>query len=508
MRKLLYIIPFLMVMSSCTKDFESINKDPNNPTDVSTGFLFANATKQACTELTGVQFGGRQGMQYAQYWSTNQYTTESEYQERPGYNNLTWSVFYATSLEDYQNIIDLNTNSPEQAAAYGDNNNQIAMAEIMQAWIYQIATDAWGDIPFTSALKPSDTYTPTYDKQSDIYPALIGMVNDAISKIDVDKPGFTSGDVLYGGDMEAWLRFANSLKLRIAIRMSDRMPSQAATAIQEAVASGVMMSNDDNAEFHYLAAAPNNNPLNEDRKTRFDFAASEALINTLKSKSDPRIGKYAEPAQDGPNAGQFVGMPYGLTEGDAGSIPTDNVSQPSGSAALAKQETPSSGIFAPDFPYVIMSYAETEFILSEAAARGMGGVTGATGHYEAGVEASMSWWGVSDADISAYWAANPAPAISAGNYRQEIGVQKWLALYGQGNQGWFEFRRLDFKNVLIPAASPLVKLSTPTGVPVRTAYPVDEAQLNPDSYAKANDQMGMDGSAESQLGTKVWWDVN
>jgi hypothetical protein len=135
----------------------------------------------------------------------------------------------------------------------------------------------------------------------------------------------------------------------------------------------------------------------------------------------------------------------------------------------------------------------------------MGGVANAPTHYNNGVTASMNFWGITDATtISNYLAAHP---YDPGNFRQSIGVQKWIALYGQGTEGWIEFRRLDFTGVLIPAVSPLVVLSTPTGVPVRTAYPTDEAGLNGTNYVEALGRLGVD-NREDELGVRTWWDIN
>jgi hypothetical protein len=313
----------------------------------------------------------------------------------------------------------------------------------------------------------------------------------------VGESGFTSGEIIYSGDMNKWVKFGNSLKLRLAIRIADVKPDLSSQAITQAVAGGVFTSNDDNALFRYLSSIPNNNPLANDRITREDFAVSEALVNTLLSRNDPRIVAYAEPAA---NTGEYVGMRYGLPQAAAGTIPVGAVSQPSGSPGLE------TGILAHTAPGVYMDYAEVEFILAEAAARGLGGITDADAHYNAGIAASMLYWNtisemeVTEAEIQTYLAANP---FDAATWRQSIGVQKWIALYGQGLQGWIEFRRLDFSGVLIPAVDPFVALETPAGVPVRTRYPVNEAQLNQENYNEASQRIGGD-----VLGARLWWDVN
>lgn len=493
MKKIIYsfflVFGLSAIISGCTERFEEMNIDPNNPSDVATPFLLTNAQKEIMDWYWDEWLNGRQGMQYAQYWASNQYTSESRYQERPEVNNNAWSAFYAIGLADLQEIIRLVTESPEEFAAFGDPENQIAVARILQIWTFQVMTDIWGDIPYFQALSPDEFIAPEFDPQSEIYPAMLEDLNEAIALIDVNEPGFVSGDVIYGGDMGQWLRFANSLKLRIAIRMADRNEDLAGTAIQQAVASGVFTSNEDNALFYYVAALPNANPLYEDRLERQDFAVSAPLVNTLLALDDPRLLAYAEPNI----VGEFVGMPYGITESEAGDIDPNAVSQPSGADDL------SSGILAATFPGIYMNYSEVEFILAEAAARGIGGINNAAAHYRAGVRASMNFWGISGDVVDSYLNAHP---FNAANWRQSIGVQKWIALYGQGLQGWIEFRRLEFDGVLVRAAEPIVQLSTPAGVPVRTLYPTREAQVNTENYREAVEQMGGDN-----LGTRVWWDV-
>jgi hypothetical protein len=173
---------------------------------------------------------------------------------------------------------------------------------------------------------------------------------------------------------------------------------------------------------------------------------------------------------------------------------------------MANDQIPVNGeILSPTFPGILMDYAQVEFILAEAAARNLGGVSNPSLHYNNGITASMNFWGIPNGStIDNYLAAHP---YDANNYRQSIGVQKWIALYGQGTEGWIEFRRFDFTGVLVPAAAPLVVLTTPTGVPVRTAYPTDEASLNGLNYNAAVGRLGVT-NREAELGVKVWWDVN
>ncbi|WPP49258.1 SusD/RagB family nutrient-binding outer membrane lipoprotein [Catalinimonas niigatensis] len=503
----------ILVMSAC-EDFEEMNTDPNQPPVVPTSALLSSAQKQLMDHIWDEWHNGRFGMHYAQYWSANEYTDESRYQLRQAINNNYWLYYYAGrdalmdgetnggGLQDLQEIIRLNENDPESFVSYGDTQNQIAVAKIMKAWMFQIITDIWGDVPYAEALQGSDQVAPAYTPQSEIYADLLDELTEANDLINLDAPGFTAGDLIYGGDMAKWQKFANALKMRVAIRMADVEPAAANAAINEALAAGAFESNEDNALLNYAASAPNNNPLNQDRKTRADFAVSEPLIDLMETYNDPRINYYAAPNANG----EFVGLTYGLTQAEAGAIANSAVSQPS------------QLVLAPDAPGVFMDYAEVQFILAEAVARGFIGGS-AENYYNQGIAASMEYWSnrgsyIPDPEISVNAPLNLAPISTAeiqdyytnqapydpANWRQSIGEQKWLALYMQGIQGWTEWRRLDFTGVLSPpAAGPLVG----DGIPLRITYPIDEQNRNRSSYEAAVSRQGAD-----VLGTPMWWDVN
>lgn len=489
MNKQLFILMGLIgaiAFTGCRKDFEEINTNPNEPTSVSTAYLLTSAQKAIMDRNTNSFWGSRRGMQLAQYWSSNQYSNESRYQFRTDVTNGVWSSFYAGSLQDLQTIINQNTDTPEDVAGYGSNANQIAVATVLQCWVYQQLTDAFGAIPMSEALGVAgQNNSPSYDGQAGVYGALISRLDGAIGAMDASAAG-PQGDVIYGGDMAAWGRFANSLKLRVAMRMADVNGSAAQAAGEAAIAAGVITMNADNALFGYMDGAPNNNPINEDRKTRNDFAASNVMVDYLAGMSDPRLSAYYAPAAA---SGDYVGEVYGLDEANAALTPDDAVSQ-RGSAVLAAS-----------FPGIFMDAAQVHFLLAEAAERGWAGGNGAEAEYAAGIAASMEFWGV-DATAAADYAAQAdvAYATAAGTWKEKIGSQKWVALYMQGHEGWAEYRRLDH-GILQPCADGAL---VGDGVPARMMYPLDEQTLNNASYS---DGVAANGGSDDQVST-VWWDAN
>jgi hypothetical protein len=486
--RLLSIVAALFLVTACTNDFDEINIDPNQPAEVPAGFLLTHAQELLLDRLYAGFDNSRVGMTLAQFWSQNQYTDESRFLYRPATNNATWNDFY-TALNNLQEIIRLN-----EANEVNPNINQVAVARIMKAWAFQILTDTYGAIPYEDALQAIDgTYSPSYTPQQEIYPDLLNELTEASRQID-ESLDLGGGDLVYGGNMTQWKRFANSLKMRVAIRMADRMEAQSLQAISEAFNEGVFQGNADNAAIQYRVSQPNTHPLYVDVVVsgRIDFSASDVLVNQLLDRNDPRLPAYFEPSA---NANEFVGRPFGQNAAAANALDPDDVSQLS------------EVVLSPDFPGMLMDYAEVNFILAEAVQRGAAGITGtAEQYYNAGIRASIEFWEgqrarlgqtFTPANIDAYIAANP---YDAANFRQSIGVQKWIALYMQGIQGWSEYRRLDFTGVLkMPVDGPLIEINQ---IPLRRVYPPDEQTLN-----RANWQAALGDQADN-FTTRVWWDVN
>ena len=278
--------------------------------------------------------------------------------------------------------------------------------------------------------KVRDDTAPAYDSQADVYTGLLTLLDDAMASMTSGSG--PQGDQVYGGNMDQWMKFANSLKLRVAMRMADVNGSAAQSAAEAALGSGMIIAgNEDNALFNYLGGAPNNNPINEDAKTRNDFAASNTMVDLLGSLGDPRVGVYYAPAV---SSGEYAGEVYGLDEANAALTPDDDVSQ-RGSAILAG-----------DLAGIYFDAAQTHFLAAEAAERGWTSILSAEEHYNAAISLSMNYWGIADDAAIADYLAQEAVAYGTaeGAWNERIGRQKWIALYMQGYEGWAEYRRLDF----------------------------------------------------------------
>jgi hypothetical protein len=492
----------LFLAVSCGKDFGDLNVDPNNPSAVPPEFLLTSAEKAMADDVWDEWMNARFGLLVSQYWAQNNYTDESRWNFRTGVINDYWGLYYSRALRDLNEIIALN--SVGTAAGTPKAKNQNAVATILKVYVFHHMTDIWGPIPYSEALAGSEIRTPKYDSQKDIYMGLDRDLRNAIADISTSDESFGSADVVYGGNMAQWKKLANSLRLRIGMRMSD-VESSTAKSIVEQAAAGAFTSNDDNAYFTYINGQPNNNPLNQDRIERgnADFCISEILIDkTLKPLNDPRLAAFVD---ERVNGGGYFGRPFGQTAAVAAGEPPEDYSQPSG--ALAVQNSSSFNphdVLAATAPMALMNYAEVCFILAEAKERGWNVPGSAEEWYNAGITASMNEWGTTDQTaIDDYIAqADVNYATAPGDWKQKIGVQKWVALYMQGVQGWSEWRRLDFAKFEAPIGGSVGDVGAKPA-PVRLTYPTNEQTQNATGYQSGVSALG----GADKLSTRLWWDV-
>ena len=472
--KYMLLVPAIVMVSSCSEDLVELNVDPNNPVTVPAVNLVTQAEYALNNLLWGRGLNMEWGMLMVQQIAQTEYAEESRYTVDANSFNGTWTTFYASILNELavaKNMIVEDDKLVESRRA-----NQLAIIDILTVHAYHNLTDLFGAAPFTQALNSLEFPLPSYDSQQAIYNGILGMLSSSLNAINVNEPSFDAGELIYGGDMAAWSKLGHSLMLRIAMRMSDVDQGGASTFINQA-AGNLLTSNADNGMFVFSDEAVIANPLYVDNvvNNRDDFSVTDVLIDHLMSTGDPRLAAFAMPN----NSGDFVGLPYGLTDGESFSLQTTT-------------SRPSPSVRAAQAPAIIMDYAEVQFLLAEAYQRGI--LSGdAEAAYAEGVTASMNYWGIEDADgIAAYIAANP---YDASDWKESIGTQKWLAFYMNGPQAWAEHRRLDAPSLAVPAAA------TNSSIPVRLPYPIDEEIRNGTNLSAVT-------SDPNDLNTKMWWDVN
>lgn len=465
----------LLSVSSCKKDLEEINQNPNASQNAQPDYLLTAATKATVDTYWGTANNMDASLLFVQHWAKIQYTDPDRYiYTNTAFQEL-WSVGYSRSIVNLNQIIKL---ADAQA-----NPNYKGVALVLRSWVFCLLTDNYGDVPYKQAANISEYLTPTYDKQRDVYFALLDDLKNAQTALTATGSTI-AGDVIYNNNISLWKKFANSLRLRIALRIADREPDKAKQVIADVQAegSGYISANSETAQLVYLSS-PNQNPISNLFDTRDDYRISKTIVDKLFALSDPRLPVYASKTQDAtPNT--YVGIPNGLLVGDASNL------------GFTKTSKPGTYFTAPNAPAVIMSYAEVLFDRAEAAARGFT-TENAGDLYKQAITASLKQYSVADAAVNSYIAL-PAVQYDPSNYKKSIGEQKWIALFGQGLEAFAEWRRLDY-----PQLQPAVAGTLGGKFPVRFIYPGTEQSLNGTSYKAAVASQGPD-----VLTTKLWFDVN
>ncbi len=470
--KILVTLLTLTVVSSCTKDFETINTNPNNPTSASADLFLPYGIQSAVDLYVGGSLGQDVGNLFAQHWARIQYTDADRYVVTNDVISNGWRDFYIEPLANYQRIIKIADDTK--------NPNYKAVALIMQSWVFSVLTDLYGDIPYTDALKGSTSLKPTYDAQKDVYADLIKTLKSANDMINLtDNSLAISGDILYSGNMLKWKKFANSLSLRILNRMNGKMDVSADInrILSDPGKYPLLASNADNVQLSYLAGVPNNNPVSENRKTRDDHRVSATLIDKMKDLKDARLAVYADLPADG---GDYKGVPNGLSNSDANAL------------GLSKTSKVGSYFTAATAPGVVMTYAELLFIKSELAYKGIASAGDAAANYRDAITASFKQYNLTPS--SEYLTANILKSGPDG-YTQ-IMEQKWIALYGQGLEAWTEYRRTG-----IPALKAPVSNANNDVIPTRLAYPGSEESLNFANFTEALKRQG----GQNTMRLKLWF---
>lgn len=480
MKKLLYIALLAIIFVGCDDRLEDLNTDKVNPAKVDPSSLFTQALRESFDMMVSTSVNENTFRLYVQYWAQTTYPEESQYNLATRNIPLGfWINGYRDALIDFKEAnklleAELETATADETVAI---NNQMASVEIMSVYVFASLVDAFGDIPYSEALDP-ENLNPKYDDAAGIYDDLLSRLDAAMGMIDEGASGFSSTqDVLYGGDMSSWMTFANSLKFRMGMRLADVNSAKSVSVVNSALAAGVISSNSENVSMPYLGSSPNTNPVYAALvlSGRSDYIAANTIVDQMNALNDPRRPVYF---RENLGDGVFDGGIYGTANNYSAFTQVGDI------------------FHTPDLPGTIMNYAEMEFLMAEAAERGGYNVTGtAAEHYNAGIMASFDQWG---ADGAADYLAQPsvAYATAAGNWKQKIGTQLWLALYNQGFEAWNSWKRLDY-----PSLTPAEEAAT--GIPVRFTYPLEEAQLNGEMMSAAASKIGGD-----EVSTHVFWDVN
>lgn len=466
------MVALTLAATACDDGLADLNINPNDPVDVGAEYLFPNAVEAAVSRVVGTSLNVDLTGLWVQHYAEFEIPVEDLYELADGRVATHWTGFYAGPLQDLQEVIE---KGQEQ-----DRPNTVAMGTIMKVWTAQVVTDLYGDIAYTEALRgrdPSIGTTVAYDTQEEVYRALLDDATAAGGMIDLNGVAMQAGDLIYGGDMESWRRFANSLRMRLAMRVADASSSliDAQSEFVAAYNAGGFESNADNAILWYLDNGSNRHPVHVLYiGTGVKHSVSQTMVDTLKNLDDPRLPVYAQQ-----NAfGEYWGAP--------------NASLP--------HEDPDTVSLIGDFyssadsPGMLMTYAELLFLQAEAAERGWIGAN-AGDLYRAGIRAAMEFNGVAEQEIVDYLAQPEIQYQGGSAGLAQIGLQKWIALFGNGVEAYSEWRRTGYPQL---TAGP--DADNDGRIPVRLFYPASEESLNKASYDEARARQ--DGAT---MNSPVWW---
>ena len=471
---IILLITSVTVQFSCRKTL-GVNKNPNDPADVTVTELLP-AAEVSLSHQYGNYFQVVGGI-WGQYWTQNpnssQYRTLEQYQPGPSTANNAWQELYAGALTDFNKII-------EKAGTAENSKNYTAIAKILQGFTYQLLTDNFGDIPFSDALKgqAAGTTSPRYDAQKDVYADIIKLVREGRDLIDVNASGPSSDDVIFHGDMKSWAQFANTLLLRMNLRIIYVDPGAAKAGITEAQNNsyGFLSAT---AQVSYSSNPGNAYPLySEISNLSFtpNLVASATATNAFNANDDARILSF------------YTGS-NGLQQGYY-SIPSPG-SYATPSALVGADATDPASALA---PVKLISSYESLFLQAEAAARS-GSPSSAKTFYDEAIQANFTEYALSAADAMLYSDSVAVYPLSGSLEDQvkAIITQKWFAMDGNQNiEAWTEWRRTGYPDFFTISKASRIG----NQLPVRLPYPETELTRN------------LNFPGQKNVTDKVWWDIN
>lgn len=472
MKKLILIITGLGMLFAGCKKFDKFNTNPNAPENVNPQFLLSNALAQAADNQA--YWGWHAGNLLSQHASNLEFLPIDRYDMSN--NEALWNETYRL-LNDMQDV----SNSEEGNEAY------TAVCQILTAHQISLLTDLWTSVPVFEALqgKSDGNFTPSFDSQQAIYTAENGIL-DLLRQAAATLSSTTStiqGDLMYNGDLNSWIKFANTLRVRYLVRISGKMDVSA--ELQSLVDGGnLFTSNTDNAQVPYLVSSPNQWTIYTEREGRYvDVRMSKNAEDILAPVEDPRMAVYYKPtANSEGGAPVYAGIPNGLSRESQLAYDLNDVSL--------------MGNFLRDQPDGVkaqfITYAELQFCLAEAAQKGI--ISGSTTmYYEAGIQASFDYYGVT---APAGYFTHPSIVLDGTADLERIMTQKWIASFMVGYEAWFDIRRTGFPVLTIPTDN-----LNGDVYPVRYRYPSTEQAVNGTNYAMAVGQIGGD-----DYNSKGWWE--
>ena len=422
-------------LNACDSALVDINEDPLAVTSVPPDLIFPEVLVNLSSIRT-IEFAGLN--MHAQQWcgSGGTWLARSRYTLGvPSVNNA-WTAWYATCLKNLS-LVELlvEKDNPQ-------NQYIIAQSKILEGFLYSNLTQVWGEVPFTQAVNPAEFPYPEYDSQETILEGIITLMDEAVTILeqDLDSNIVTDSDLVFKGDKLAWIRWANSLKLKMLMFIANKKPEVVSDRLEILASSQLILNNNQEAKLSYTTDIGNENP-----RWRFMdrfwngginlWYAGKPLVDLMKELDDPRLYTYFEPNVNG----FYFGKAQGAT----------------GFAFISKVNV---NTVRPDSPDRYSTASETYFLLADAAANGLvsGGLTQANIWFVEGVQQALDYFDgslseISQTDKEVYLGSLPnLSTLSTEEALDYINDQHYISLFGNGLEAWNLWKRTKSVDFIVP----------------------------------------------------------
>lgn len=508
LRPVVAAVAAVSTQSACTDDFDVLNTPPAEVLTVDPGFLF---TTQQRWEARGVGnyhwFQLRNVGSWAQHWGETQLNNGNATYFNDGQRrneDQVWTETYSTVLKDLERAQSILLEMSDGDESASEVRTRLAMTRIFEVVPWEKLTAIFGDIPFSEAVQGVEgVATPAYDPQQEIYSALLEQLDVNIAQLTEGDVTYGDADLFYGGDVEKWRRFGNTLKLRTALRMAYADPAAAEQAVTEAMGQPLIESHEHSASVQTGPGGGETFLLHgqvQHYRNPFTLFLTQFFIDVLEGLNDPRLPFIAEPTPNSVAAGnpEYRGLRVNVTEAEMGSFDSNQGDLSRNAFAIYQNETE----YNP--PMHLLTYANASFLKAEAALRGWGaGPAEAQGYFQEGIRAAMEmepYHQIDEADIAAYLAEHGTLSLSFEEALEQIATQKWINHHHQNYELYFEWRRLAYPR-LDPGNGGMGV--TNNSIPRRAYWHTEEVSLNAANYEAAVGRQG-----QNLMTTKMWIDAN
>jgi hypothetical protein len=481
----------LCISNACTKEFNSLNTNPALVTEevVKPDNIFSMVEKESIFHIPdlGRLDGPGRISEFAGYMA-------SESSGSP-FKNMEYDFYFTNFYRTYL----INVNETIRLTQDPSMSNKNAIAKIFRVWLWQNLTDMYGDVPYTEAALDKEHFIaePKYDTQESIYRSLFTELKAATAQLNDDPSlaSFGNADLLYGGDVTAWKKFANSLRLRMALRVRYADNGLAQENVNDVINEPLISANDENATLwsEGASAANENNRSPLQRLIKNNLIEPRHLgfpvLEIMAKNNDPRMPVYFKV----PNAvDPTSSIPYRARPINVYDFETDRYVRDSISLV--------GDYFEGDkFPFNLITAAEVSFLKSEAALAGLGSGD-ANQFYRDGIQLSMEQYGVSAGDIATFLAQPDATLAGTEEQKlEQIIDQKYVAIVYQSNEAWAEYRRTGYPKMWLGTGP----TDTDGQIPRRLTYLADEYSKNTTNVQEAATHY----PGGDKLTSRVWWDA-